>query len=111
MMEGSSGPLDRIDTHYDNTIVCAWAGTNDFAIDLDTVADVKTGCVNIATPAQARGADVYFGNMIVRTDLGAGNGAFETKRGTSNSEIATSLSGINRSCYSSAFRNGARRFD
>lgn len=100
LMQAGADTLDLIDVNYDHSIVCAWAGTNDFGnATPDSVNDVKTGSLNIATPAFNLGADVYYGNMLPRTDLdaafGAGaNTAYETARGTYNSQIGATLSGV-----------------
>ena len=94
MAEGAGTAFDLIDVHYDHAILCLWVGTNDFAIDGDSVADVVTGNSNIITPAFARGADIYVANMLPRTDLGGGNAAFETKRGGFNTDIVAALSGV-----------------
>lgn len=94
MAEGAGTAFDLIDVHFDHAILCLWVGTNDFAIDGDSVASVVTGNSNIITPAFARHADIYVANMLVRTDLGGGNAAFETKRLDFNTDIVAALSGV-----------------
>lgn len=90
IIESPNNVFDQIDTHYPNHIVVAWAGTNDIGAG-GTAAAALTGSLNITTPAYARGASVYYLNMLPRQDLGAGNAAFEASRLTYNAGLAAAL--------------------
>ncbi len=90
LMEGADTTLDNIDIHYPNHVVVAWAGTNDIGAG-DSAATALTGSLNITTPAAARGATVYYLNMLPREDLGGGNAAFEASRLTYNAGLAATL--------------------
>lgn len=80
------------DLHAVDNIALVWCGTNDYAAgDADTVA--LDGNLDIVNALYDRGFTVYVLNMLPRTDLGAGNAAFETKRTTFNSSIASTVSG------------------
>lgn len=91
MAEGAGTAFDLIDVHYRNTVLIAWAGTNDFAIDGDSAAATLTSSLAIVTPANLRGASCWYLNMLPRQDLGGGNAAFEAKRLTYNAGIVATM--------------------
>ncbi len=80
-----------IDDWQQHRIVVCWGGTNDLALG-GTAADALTASGVLAAQWQTYGASrVYFLNMLPRTDQGAGNGAFETKRTAYNAGIAAAI--------------------